>query len=97
MSRMAVGTRGTGPAAWNDEEVLTVFVSRYMPCEYCGESLDNAVPHPHLCSPERRAEFQMFAMRDDVADFDNRFRAYLDSAHGRFDVWLAVKQLRETD
>jgi len=72
-----------------------VYVSRYMPCEYCGESLDTAVPHPHLCSPERRADFEMFAMRHDIADFDNRFRAYLDSPAGRFDVWLAAKQLRE--
>jgi hypothetical protein len=72
----------------------TVFVSRYMPCEDCGASVDRTAPEPHRCSPERRADYQMFALREDVARFGARLRAYLDSPRGRFEVWLAARDVR---
>jgi hypothetical protein len=92
---MGAARAGTGPVCPEDEEVLAVFVSRYMPCELCGESLDTAVPRVHRCSPERRLDFQMFALRSDVAGVEEEVWAYLESPHGRFDVWLASKELRE--
>jgi hypothetical protein len=70
-------------------------MSRYMPCELCGESVDRTSPEAHHCSPERRADHQMFALREDVAGFEDRFGAYLDSPRGRFEVWLAARELRE--
>jgi len=73
-----------------------VFVSRYMPCQGCGESLDRTSSGPHECAPERLADFQMFALRGDVANFEHRYRVYLHSAHGQFDVWLAAQQVRGT-
>lgn len=73
-----------------------MFVSRYMPCEDCGESLDRTAAGPHECIPERLADFRMFALRGDVADFERRCRAYLDSARGRFEVWLAARHVRGT-
>jgi len=73
-----------------------VFVSRYMPCEGCGESLDRRATVDHECAPDRLAQFQMFTMRVDIADFDNRYRHYLRSPHGRFDAWLAARHVRQT-
>lgn len=71
-----------------------MFVSRFMPCDGCGESLDMTDPVPHECAPERRAEFQMFALRDEVADFPARFDGYLQTPYGQFEVWLAARQVR---
>ncbi len=71
-----------------------MFGSRYMPCEHCGESLDRLAPPSHTCSPERRADFEMFALRADVAAFEERFRTYTETTAGRFDVWLAAQEVR---
>ena len=73
-----------------------MFVSRYMPCDECGESLDRTVPIAHECAPERLADFRMFALRDRVADLEHSYRSYLRSAHGRFEAWVAARQVRRT-
>lgn len=72
-----------------------MFRSRYMPCEQCGESVDRAAPDRHECSPERLAEFRLFALRDHVADLEDGFRSYLETAHGRFEAWDAARRVRE--
>ncbi len=73
-----------------------MFVSRYMPCEGCGESMDRTASVAHECSPERLADFQMFTMRHDIADFEDKFHDYLRSRHGRFEVWLAARHVHGT-
>jgi hypothetical protein len=37
----------------------------------------------------------MFALRDDVAHLEDSYREYLDSRLGRFETWLAARQVRE--
>jgi hypothetical protein len=73
-----------------------VFVSRYMPCECCGESLDRAASVAHECAPDRLADFQMFTMRDHIAEFEGRYLDYLRGPHGRFEVWLAARHVHRT-
>jgi len=73
-----------------------VFVSRYMPCECCGESLDRTAAVAHACAPERLADFQMFTLRGDIADFEGRYHHYIRSPHGRFEVWLAARHVNRT-
>ena len=73
-----------------------MFVSRYMPCEDCGESVDRTAAVGHQCAPERLADFQKFTLREDIADFEGRFRGYLRSPHGRFEVWLAARHVHRT-
>ncbi len=71
-----------------------MFLSRYMPCEHCGESLDRSSSVSHECDSERLAEYQMFGMRHEIASFPARLHEYLDRAHGRFEVWLAARHVR---
>jgi hypothetical protein len=71
-----------------------VFASRYMPCDDCGESVERSVAPGHLCSTERLVDFQMFALRQDIAAFEARLRGFLDTSHGHFEVWLAARQVR---
>jgi hypothetical protein len=71
-----------------------VFRSRYMPCEACGASVDRADLTEHQCSPNRWADYQMFRLRDEVAELDAGVRRYLATASGRFESWLAARQVR---
>jgi hypothetical protein len=74
--------------------VRIVFLSRFMPCGKCGESLDRSAAPSHRCDPRRRVEFQMFALRAGVAAFEDRLHEHLDTATGRFETWLAAQQVR---
>lgn len=71
-----------------------MFVSRFLPCEQCGESVERAVSASHSCDPERRLDFLMFGLRDEIDSFERRFRDYVSTPAGRFDAWLAARELR---
>jgi hypothetical protein len=65
-----------------------------MPCEECGASLDRLGVRHHECTPERLADYQMFGLRHDVAQLETRMRRYLATTSGRFEAWLAARQVR---
>ena len=71
-----------------------MFRSRYMPCLECGESLDRTGLAGHVCSPERWADYQMFGLREEVAELEMGLRGYLATSSGRFESWLAARQVR---
>jgi hypothetical protein len=71
-----------------------MFRSRFMPCETCGASVDQVDPSPHVCSPSRRAAYEVFGLRDEVAALDAGVLRYLATASGRFESWLAARQVR---
>ena len=72
-----------------------MFTSRFMPCADCGASVERAVASDHRCSAERLVDYRMFALRHDIASFEARLGRFLQSAAGRFEVWLAARQVRE--
>jgi hypothetical protein len=78
----------------DENEVSVMYRSRYMPCEECGASLDRTVLREHECSSERRADFEMFGLRGEVAELDSGVRHYLATAAGRFETWLAARHVR---
>lgn len=71
-----------------------MFVSRFMPCQECGESLDQLAWTVHRCDRERVLDFRMFGLRESIAAFEERYRAYLRSRQGHFEAWLAARQVR---
>jgi hypothetical protein len=71
-----------------------MFVSRYLPCADCGESVERSVASGHRCSTERMVDFQMFGLREDIARLEDRLWDFLDTSHGRFAAWLAARQVR---
>lgn len=73
-----------------------MFLSRHMPCEECGESVERTAVESHICDPERLLDYQIFRMRDEIAAFEHRFHRYLDDKLGRFEVWLARRDVRRT-
>ena len=68
--------------------------SHYMPCAECGASLAAEERSDHVCDPERRLEYRLLQLRDEVAGFDDGLRGYLDSPQGRFAQWLAEHERR---
>lgn len=65
-----------------------------MPCDVCGESVDRTAPRGHECSSERRADYEMFGLRDEVVQLEAGIRRYLATAAGRFETWLAARDVR---
>jgi hypothetical protein len=70
--------------------------SRYMPCTECGASVSVAAHDAHVCDPERKLDYLMFQLREEVASFDEILREYLGSARGRFAQWVAERDRRES-
>jgi hypothetical protein len=64
----------------------------HLPCPDCGASLADAERSDHVCDPERRADFLMFQLREEIAGFERGVREYLLSPHGRFAQWLAERR-----
>lgn len=74
-----------------------MFLSRHMPCEECGESVDQTMAASHVCDPERLLDYRLFRMRDEIAGFEERLLEYLNGSQGRFEVWLAARDVRRGD
>ena len=71
-----------------------MFRSRFMPCQECGASVDQTGLPAHECLPERWVEYQMFGLRGEVAQLETGLLRYLATATGRFESWLAARQVR---
>ena len=67
---------------------------RHMPCPECGESIavEAETHETHACDEERWATYQLFQLRDEVAQLDVQLARYLDSPHGRFELWDAARR-----
>jgi hypothetical protein len=68
--------------------------SNYMPCDDCGASVAAAEREAHVCDPERRLDYLMFQLRDEVGGLDDALRRYLESPQGKFAAWLAERSRR---
>ncbi len=71
-----------------------MFRSRFMPCQECGASVDRTDLLLHVCSRDRWADYQMFGLREEVARLEAGLGHYLATAPGRFELWLAARQIR---
>jgi hypothetical protein len=67
---------------------------RFMPCAACGASVERTLRHLHVCDPDRRHQYDLFRLREEIAAFDAQLAAFLDSPAGRFEAWLAARSRR---
>jgi hypothetical protein len=67
------------------------FHPRHMPCIECGESVELVHADAHACDEERRLDYRLFQLRDEIAAFEAQLSAWLESVHGRFAAWLAER------
>lgn len=73
-----------------------MFFSSRMPCAECGASVERADAASHVCDPARWVDFQVLALSPAVASFDTDLREFLAGTAGRFEVWLAARDVRRT-
>ena len=73
-----------------------MFPSRYMPCPSCGESVERVAADTHACDPERVLSHRMFILREEIAAFERRFHEFADTREGRFEIWVASRQVRSS-
>jgi hypothetical protein len=64
----------------------------YMPCDECGASLREDGRGEHVCSDQRRLEYQLCQLGSEVEAFDDQLAAYLESPRGRFELWYAERE-----
>jgi hypothetical protein len=64
-----------------------------MPCDECGASLQEDARDEHVCSDERRLEYQLSHLRSEVEAFYDEL-AYFESPNGRFELWYAERERR---
>jgi hypothetical protein len=65
-----------------------------MSCPECGASVAAGEQDAHTCDPDRRVDYQLFQLRDDVAAFDDALSSYLESPEGSFAQWIAERDRR---
>lgn len=73
-----------------------MFMSRFMPCPECGASIDRTTSPVHQCSSEQWAAYQMFRLRDEIAQLESGYQRFLATAEGQFESWLAARRVRTT-
>lgn len=74
-----------------------MFSSRFMPCAECGDSVERSIAVDHRCNPDRVTDYRMFELRPQVADFDRQLRSFLASSRGRFETWLAAREVKRRE
>lgn len=74
-----------------------MFLSRFMPCPQCGESLERTTADAHRCDPERVLDYRMFGMREEIAACEAKFHEFLGSNAGQFEQWLAAREVGRED
>ena len=64
----------------------------HVPCPDCGASVPSEATHMHLCDEQRKLDHRLLQVHREVAAFDGQLSAWLASASGRFEVWLAENE-----
>jgi hypothetical protein len=70
---------------------------RHMPCGECGAAVERSASDRHECDPERLLDYRVFQLRDEIAAVTDEVAAYLESPHGRFELWYAERDRRRRD
>jgi len=73
---------------------LIVFSSRFMPCAECGASVERGSDAEHTCDPQRLVDYRMFRLRGEIESLESGFAGFLETPSGRFERWLAAREVR---
>jgi len=59
-----------------------------------GASLPVDARDGHVYSEQRRLAYRLFQLRAELAAFEDQYAAWLESPHGRFELWYAERERR---
>lgn len=68
----------------------------HRPCAECGASVTVGAESSHVCDERRRLEFQLAALQPATASLDDDLRDFMATREGRFEAWLARREVRRT-
>ena len=71
------------------------FQSQFMPCSECGASVQRSETDEHVCEQERRLDYQMLQLREEIDGLAWEISAYFASPQGRFELWCAERDRGE--
>ena len=80
------------PCAHNRSMYSFFLFADYRPCPHCGIPVNQAEGETHECDPDRRVEWELFLMRDQVDAFERYLGDWLETNAGRFEVWYAKRE-----
>jgi hypothetical protein len=63
-----------------------------MPCDRCGASVETRPDVAHRCDDERRLDFALFELRDEIESFEDVLSRWLATPHGRFEQFYAERE-----
>ena len=66
--------------------------AEYRPCPQCGIPVNQADGEPHECDPNRRVDWELFLMRDQIEAFEYDLGDWLETPAGCFEVWYAKRE-----
>ncbi len=61
-------------------------------CSDCGVVLPQGAVDEHVCDEQRKLDHRLLQVHHEVAAFEGQLSAWLASASGRFEVWLAESE-----
>jgi hypothetical protein len=64
----------------------------HVPCPDCGASVPRGAIDTHVCDEQRKLDYRLLQVREEVLAFDSQLSAWLGSARGRFEVWAAERE-----
>jgi hypothetical protein len=64
----------------------------HLPCPACGASVARGKGEEHACDEERRLDFLVVQLRDEIAGFDGELATWLETPTGRFAAWIAERE-----
>ena len=68
-----------------------------MPCPDCGASVAVASDAEHVCNPDRRLDYELFQLREEISELGTEIGDYLASAPGMFEAWQVEQERRRLD
>lgn len=76
--------------------LTAVFLSRWMPCPECGESVAKGSEAAHSCDPARLVEYRMFKAAPGIKRLEEDLRKWLATTEGKFIQWLAKRDVERS-
>jgi hypothetical protein len=68
------------------------FDPEHVACSSCGDEVPARARAWHVCDWWRWLDHQVHLRQDELSRFEHDLGAYLDSPHGRFDLWYAERE-----
>ncbi len=68
----------------------------FMPCSDCGASVQRTEAGRHVCESEQKLDYELFQLRHELDALEADLKRFLTSPSGRFALWYAERERRQS-